>query len=58
VWRHPLADVAARAPRDRLPRSTFLALVTARFGQADLGHLLVWDARLTPVLILFLSISA
>ncbi len=43
VWRHPLADVAAKAAAPIGAAFTFLALVTGE-----------WDARLTSVLILFL----
>ena len=55
VFRHPLADAAARAAA--LPGATFtaLALVTGSlWGQPMWGTWWVWDARLTSVLVLFL----
>lgn len=55
VWRHPTADVAARAAAPIGAAFTFLALVTgALWGKPMWGTWWVWDARLTSVLILFL----
>ena len=55
VFRHPLADAAARAAA--LPGAAFtaLALITGSlWGQPMWGAWWVWDARLTSVLVLFL----
>jgi len=55
VFRHPLADAAARAAA--LPGAvlTGLVLITgALWGQPMWGTWWVWDARLTSVLVLFL----
>jgi len=55
VWRHPLADVAARAAAPLGAAFTFLALVTGSlWGKPMWGAWWVWDARLTSVLILFI----
>jgi heme exporter protein C len=55
VWRHPLADVSARAAAPIGAAFTFLALVTGSlWGRPMWGTWWVWDARLTSVLILFL----
>src|SRR5690349_12309725 len=55
VWRHPLADVAAKAAAPIGAAFTFLALVTGSlWGRPMWGTYWVWDARLTSVLILFL----
>src|SRR6187431_2279071 len=55
VWRHPLADVAARAAAPIGAAFTFLCLVTGSlWGRPMWGTYWVWDARLTSVLILFL----
>src|SRR3954471_1426258 len=55
VWRHPLADVAAKAAAPIGASFTFLCLVTgALWGRPMWGTYWVWDARLTSVLILFL----
>ena len=55
VWRHPLADVAARSIAPAGAAFTFLALVTGSlWGRPMWGTYWVWDARLTSVLILFL----
>jgi len=54
VWRHPLADLAARAASPIGAGLTAIALVTgALWGQPMWGTWWVWDARLTSVLILF-----
>jgi heme exporter protein C len=55
VWRHPIADVAARSIAPVGAAFTFLALVTGSlWGRPMWGTYWVWDARLTSVLILFL----
>lgn len=55
VWRHPLADVAARSAAPLGAAFTFLCLVTGSlWGRPTWGTYWVWDARLTSVLILFL----
>jgi heme exporter protein C len=55
VWRHPLADVAARAAAPIGAAFTLLALVTGSlWGKPMWGTYWVWDARLTSVLVLFL----
>src|SRR6516165_2467056 len=55
VWRHPLADVAAKAAAPIGASFTFLALVTGSlWGRPMWGTYWQWDARLTSVLILFL----
>ncbi len=53
VWRHPLADVAAKAAAPIGAAFTFLALVTGSvWGKPMWGTWWVWDARLTSVLVL------
>jgi heme exporter protein C len=55
VWRHPLADVAAKAAAPIGAAFTFLALLTGSlWGRPMWGTYWEWDARLTSVLILFL----
>jgi len=55
VWRHPLADVAAKAAAPIGAAFTLLCLITgALWGRPMWGTYWVWDARLTSVLILFL----
>jgi len=55
VWRHPLADVSARAAAPLGAAFTFLALVTGSlWGRPMWGTWWVWDARLTSVFVLFL----
>jgi heme exporter protein C len=55
VWRHPLADVAAKCAAPLGAAFTFLALVTGSlWGRPMWGTYWVWDARLTSVLVLFL----
>jgi heme exporter protein C len=55
VWRHPLADVAAKAAAPLGAAFTFVALVTGSlWGRPMWGTYWVWDARLTSVLVLFL----
>ncbi len=54
IWRHPLADVAAKAAAPIGAVFTLLALVTGSlWGRPMWGAYWVWDARLTSVLILF-----
>ena len=55
VWRHPLADVAAKAAAPLGAAFTLLCLVTGSlWGRPEWGTYWVWDARLTSELILFL----
>lgn len=55
VWRHPLADVSAKAAAPLGAAFTLLALVTGSiWGKPMWGTWWVWDARLTSVLILFI----
>jgi len=54
VWKHPLADIAAKASAPIGAVFTGLALATGMlWGQPMWGTWWVWDARLTSVLILF-----
>jgi heme exporter protein C len=54
VFRHPLADVSAKAAALIGAAFTLLALITgALWGKPMWGAYWVWDARLTSVLILF-----
>ena len=54
VFRHPLADVSARAAAPIGAAFTLLALITGSlWGKPMWGTFWVWDARLTSVLILF-----
>ena len=54
IWKHPLADMAAKATAPIGACFTFLALVTGSlWGKPMWGAWWVWDARLTSVLILF-----
>ncbi len=55
VWRHPLADVAAKAAAPIGAAFTLMCLITgALWGRPMWGTYWVWDARLTSVLVLFL----
>src|SRR5262252_867905 len=55
VWRHPLADVTAKAAAPLGATFTLLCLVTGSlWGRPEWGTYWVWDARLTSELILFL----
>ncbi|MEM1046287.1 MAG: heme ABC transporter permease [Pseudomonadota bacterium] len=55
VWKHPLADVSAKAAAPIGAVFTFLALATGSlWGKPMWGTWWVWDARLTSVLVLFL----
>jgi heme exporter protein C len=59
VWRHPLADVAAKTAAPIGAAFTFLALMTGSlWGRPMWGTYWVWDARLTSVLVLFLMYLA
>src|SRR5581483_1899836 len=52
VWRHPLADVAAKAAAPIGAAFTFICLVTGSlWGRPTWGTYWVWDARLTSMLI-------
>ncbi len=54
VWRHPLADVAAKAAAPIGAGFTLICLVTGSlWGRPMWGTYWVWDARLTSVLVLF-----
>ena len=54
VFRHPLADVSAKAAVPIGAAFTFLALFTGSlWGKPMWGTYWVWDARLTSVLLLF-----
>ena len=58
VFRHPLADVSAKAAAPLGAVFTFLALVTGSlWGRPSWGTYWVWDARLTSVLICSFFIS-
>ncbi len=53
IWKHPLADVAAKATAPVGACFTFLALFTgALWGKPMWGTWWVWDARLTSMLVL------
>ena len=54
IWRHPLADVSAKAAAPIGAAFTLLARVTGcLWGKPMWGAYWVWDARLTSVLVLF-----
>ena len=54
VWKHPLADLFAKAAAPVGAGFTFICLVTGSLWGAPMwGTWWVWDARLTSVLILF-----
>jgi len=54
VWRHPLAEIAARAAAPIGAAFTFVCLTTGSlWGRPMWGTWWVWDARLTSVLVLF-----
>jgi heme exporter protein C len=54
VWRHPLAEVAARSAAPIGAAFTFVCLTTGSlWGRPMWGTWWVWDARLTSVLVLF-----
>ena len=55
VWRHPLADVAARSAAPIGAVFTFLGLATGSiWGKPMWGTWWVWDARLTSFLVLLI----
>jgi len=55
VWRHPLADVAAKSAAPIGAAFTLICLITGSlWGRPMWGTYWVWDARLTSVLVLFL----
>jgi heme exporter protein C len=55
VWRHPLADVAAKAAAPIGAAFTLQCLITGSlWGRPMWGTYWVWDGRLTSVLMLFL----
>jgi heme exporter protein C len=59
VWRHPLADVAAKAAAPIGAAFTLMCLLTgALWGRPMWGTYWVWDARLTSVLVLFIMYLA
>lgn len=54
IWKHPLADLAAKAASPIGMSFTLIALVSgALWGKPMWGAWWVWDARLTSVLVLF-----
>ena len=54
IWRHPLADLAAKAIAPIGAMFTALALITGSlWGKPMWGTWWVWDARLTSVLVMF-----
>lgn len=54
IWKHPLADIAARETAPLGAGFTLVCLVTgALWGRPTWGAWWVWDARLTSVLVLF-----
>lgn len=54
IWRHPLADIVARASAPIGAGFTLATLVTGSlWGKPMWGAWWVWDARLTSVLVLF-----
>src|SRR5215831_19098805 len=54
VWRHPLAEIAARAAAPIGAAFTLICLATGSlWGRPMWGAWWVWDARLTSVLVLF-----
>jgi heme exporter protein C len=54
VWRHPLAEIAARSAAPIGAAFTFVCLTTGSlWGRPMWGTWWVWDARLTSVLVLF-----
>lgn len=54
IWKHPLADIAARAAAPLGAGFTIIVLITGSlWGKPTWGTWWVWDARLTSVLVLF-----
>src|SRR3954447_25994199 len=55
VWRHPLADVAAKTAAPIGAAFTFLCLfIGSMWGRPVWGTYWQWDARLTSVLVMFI----
>lgn len=55
IWKHPLADVSAKAAAPIGAAFTFLALITGSiWGKPMWGTWWEWDARMTSVLVLFI----
>lgn len=55
VWRHPLADVSAKAAAPLGAAFALICLLTGSFwGKPMWGTWWIWDARLTSMLVLFL----
>ncbi len=55
VWRHPLADVAAKTAAPIGAAFTFICLFTgSMWGRPMWGTYWQWDARLTSVLVMFI----
>ncbi len=56
VWRHPLAEASAKAAAPLGAAFTLICLVTGSlWGKPMWGTYWVWDARLTSVLVLFIT---
>ena len=56
VWRHPLAEAAQKAAVPLGAAFTFVCLVTGSlWGKPMWGTYWVWDARLTSMLVLFIT---
>jgi heme exporter protein C len=54
IWKHPLADIAARSAAPLGVGFTLIVLITGSlWGKPTWGTWWVWDARLTSVLVLF-----
>lgn len=54
IWRHPLADIAARASAPLGAGFTLITLITGSlWGKPMWGTWWEWDARMTSVLVLF-----
>lgn len=54
IWKHPLADIAARSAAPLGAGFTLIVLITGSlWGKPTWGTWWVWDARLTSVLVLF-----
>ena len=54
IWKHPLADIAARAAAPLGAGFNLIVLITGSlWGKPTWGTWWVWDARLTSVLVLF-----
>jgi heme exporter protein C len=54
IWRHPLADIAAREAAPLGAGFTLICLISGSlWGEPMWGTWWVWDARLTSVLVLF-----